>query len=396
MASEEKRSSSLQDLWDRRFFQYLGTYLGLSFGLIQFADFLANRYALGTNLVDKVFIFLLALLPAMAVFIYNHGRKGHDEWRPFEKIFIPASLVLGLTLAVVMFNDSAAKAATEKISITNLDGASETRLVPKVEYTKRFAIFPFENRTGNADMDWMRMAMPYLLDKDMEQFMLNYGIQPFGMKGEYDNFNVEFPGDIPFSTQLKIAQEYYSDYLIIGRFEQGEDNRLKLSAEVHNTKNGQIFFEKEVEGEDIYDVVDLFSAALDEFIYLKDNLATLDVVDLPSSNLVTPNAAALRALVEGITIFRTDVRKVEDGIASLEKSVELDPNCGTCFAELSRMYFSASEEIKMAEASEMAVSLAEALPERQRFLINFYHYSTINEWEKGIKLLNNLVPAISQ
>ena len=86
MSSDSQHPSLIQDLWDRRFFQYVGTYLGVCFGLVQFAEFLEGRYGLENNLFEKVFIFLVIMLPAVALYIYNHGRKGHDAWLPIEKI----------------------------------------------------------------------------------------------------------------------------------------------------------------------------------------------------------------------------------------------------------------------------------------------------------------------
>lgn len=388
MSSEPNQPSLLQELWDRRFFQYVGTYLGLSFGLLQFMDFLVNRYQLQSSLVDKLFIFLLAMLPAVLVIAYNHGRPGRDRWRSFEKVLLPGSLVLGLTLAVVMFNDSSARAATEEISIATLDGKKETRVVPKVEYTKRFAIFPFENTGQESDQNWMRVGVPFLLDKDMEQFMMNYSINPLSMKDEYEANKAVFLNEIPFATQLKIAQGYYTDYFITGTY-QVEAGKTAVALKVFDTQKGQLFFETQASGADMYDAVDQVTTALDEYLYLKDNLESLDVIDLPASDLVTPNLKAFRAYVEGMVLAKTDIRQLGDAVQMLENSIAEAPSCATCFSGLSELYFGLSEEEKMKNASSKAVSLAGALPERQRLMINFYNYQVNNEWNKATILLNN-------
>lgn len=388
MESEAQETSLLQDLWNRRFFQYLGTYLGLSFGLLQFMDFLVNRYQLDSSLVDKTFIFLAVLIPAVATFIYNHGRPGHDRWNRFERFFIPASLVIGLTLAVVLFNDSAAQAATEKISIATLSGGQETRVVPKVEFTKRFAIFPFEDRTKNSESKWLGVGLAYLLDKDLEQFMMNYAIPALSMRTQYEALNAEFLQRLPFSSELKIAQEYYTDYFISGAVSEN-DGTLSLAAKVYNSQNGQLFYETEVKGADIFDLVDQLSTALESHLYLKDNLKTLEFVDLPASNLVTSNPEALQELVEGLILAKQDVRSMGQAVAKVEKATQLDPNCATCFASLAELYFGISDEAKMKDASGKAVVLADGLPERQRLLINYYDYNVRNQWDRAELLLNN-------
>ncbi|MEZ4994318.1 MAG: tetratricopeptide repeat protein [Saprospiraceae bacterium] len=388
MSSEPKQPSLLQELWDRRFFQYVGTYLGLSFGLLQFMDFLVNRYQLNSSLVDKLFIFLLAMLPAVIVIAYNHGRPGRDRWRSFEKILLPGSLVIGLMLAVLLFNDSAAQAATEKISISTIDGKQETRVIPKVEYTKRFAIFPFENLTQDATQEWIRVGIPFLLDKDMEQFMMNYSINPLSMKRQYEDNNAVYLQKLPFATQLKIAQGYYTDFFITGNFRSGTDETT-LAIKVYNSKNGQLFFETEVAGSDIYDTVDQLTVALDEYLYLKDNIGSLDVIDLPASNLVTSDPEAFRDYIEGLVLARMDIRKIGQAVESLERAVSEDSNCATCFAGLSELYYGMSDETKMKNAAGKAVALSGPLPERQRLLINYQNYQANNEWNKAELLLNN-------
>lgn len=388
MSTESNQPTLLQELWDRRFFQYVGTYLGLSFGLLQFMDFLVNRYQLNSSLVDKLFIFLLAMLPAVLVIAYNHGRPGRDRWRSFEKVLLPGSLVLGLTLAVVMFNDSSARAATEKISIATLDGKQQTRVVPKVEYTKRFAIFPFENTGTDAELDWMRVGIPFLLDKDMEQFMMNYAINPLSMKDEYEANKATFLNEIPFATQLKIAQSYYTDYFITGIYGL-EANKTTVAIKVFDSQKGQLFFETQATDQDLYGAVDQITTALDEHLYLKDNLESLDMIDLPASDLVSSNPKALHAYIDGMIAAKMDIRQLGEAVARAEASVAEDPNCAVCFSGLSELYFGLSEEEKMKTAASKAVSLAGNLPERQRLIINFYSYQANNDWNKATLLLNN-------
>ena len=388
MVEQENTPSTLQNLWNRRFFQYLGTYLGISFGLIQFMDFMVNRYQLDSNLVDKLFIFLLALLPAVMVFIYNHGRPGHDSWHPFEKVFIPVCLVIGFTLSVLMFNGSSAQAATEKISIATLDGSQETRIVPKVEFTKRFAIFPFTDPESQQDRQWMAYGAAYLLDKDMEQFMMNYVINPTSMSSAYRSYNAELGEEIPFATQLKIAQDYYTDYFITGKYGE-QDGKFSLSASIYDSRTGKLFFEKEFMGQDIYDAVDLLTEGIREALYPKDNLPKETMVDLPASNLITDDPKALQNFVEGVVLYRGDVQQTPLAIAKLEESVKADPRCASCFSALSEMYFANSDEEKMKASSDKAVALANVLPERQKLLINYYNYNVYNKWDKASLLLEN-------
>ena len=124
------KPSFFQDLWERRFFQFGATYLGVGWALIQFTEWMTDRYDLSPNLVEKLIIFLIIMLPAVFIFIYNHGRAGDDKWKPYEKIIMPTSLVVALLASIFLFNSSSLH-ATQTVSLTNEEGEVITREVPK-------------------------------------------------------------------------------------------------------------------------------------------------------------------------------------------------------------------------------------------------------------------------
>jgi tetratricopeptide (TPR) repeat protein len=386
MTTNNSQQSFFQHLWDRRFFSLIGAYLGVSFGLIQFADFLVGRYGLTPSIVDKLIVFLVAMLPAVAVLIYNHGPAGPQRWRPFEKFFIPASLVCALLLAGVFFNTSAS-ASTEQVTITGEDGEKIRRMVPKAEFTKRFAIFPFENKTGLKENDWLSVAGAYLLDKDIEQDMRTFSTQPLSMKYYYESYNYQYLDPIPFATQLKIAQDYYSDYFITGTLET-EAGQLKLTLKVNDAKNGEAFSEHAELGADIYAVVDAVSKELHDQLYL-ESIDNEKIIDLPVSNLVTAKPDALKAFIDGQVTMKKNVQNAAQAVALLEQSVAADPNCAECYSMLGQYYFALSEEAKMQENSAKAVQLSTSLPERQQLNIRYFNYMLQNQPDRAIRLCEN-------
>ena len=279
MMNTEQKPSLIQDLWERRFFQYIGTYLGVSFGLIQFAQFLEDRYELQNNLVEKAFIFLLVMLPAVALYIYNHGRRGHDEWKPIEKFFLPASLVAAFGLSLFLFNQAE---EVEKVSITTEDGEVETRIIPSAKTARRLVLFPFQT-DANTDA-WHGLAYPFLLDKDLEQDMRTYAIQPLSLKYEYESYNLEYPKPISFSTQIKIAQDNYSDYFISGSIQNDPSGKLSIINQVYNSNTGELFYADTISSNNIYSAVDLFSKNFSEHLYIKDANSGQTIIDRTDRN----------------------------------------------------------------------------------------------------------------
>ena len=92
METQIQENRLVSDLSERRLVQYVGAYIALAFGIVQFAMLAEERYGWSSSLVDKLVLFFVLLLPAVVVFTYNHGKPGADAWKPFEKVFIPANI----------------------------------------------------------------------------------------------------------------------------------------------------------------------------------------------------------------------------------------------------------------------------------------------------------------
>jgi hypothetical protein len=66
--------SFIDQLRERRFIQFTISYLVAGWGLLQFTDWIVNRYAFAPIWVDIVMIFLIAMLPSVLLLTYNHGK----------------------------------------------------------------------------------------------------------------------------------------------------------------------------------------------------------------------------------------------------------------------------------------------------------------------------------
>lgn len=384
---KQQEKSVLQDLWDRRFFQFVGSYFAVSFGILQFGQFIENRYDLEMLLVEKLFLFLMVMLPAFVIYIYNHGRPGHDKWLHSEKIIVPTSFVLALLASLFVFNPQAS-AATESVSITTEEGDIVTRVIPTADFTKRLVVFPFTNNTGENENDWLRVAGSYLLDKDVEQDMRIFSVQALSLKFHYESYNQQFLDEIPFSTQLKIAQDLYTDFFVVSSIAKDSEN-LTLDAKVYTTENGQELYTDQITGSDIFELIDQFSKNLSKQLYPVEMGTSFSQIDLPVSNLVSQNDRALKKFIEGNILKTEDVRNLNMATQLVESSVEIDPDCAECYSTLTSFYYAGGQIDKARESIEKALMNTGSLPERQQLNMSFTKYLVNDEYEKSILLLEN-------
>ena len=79
-------SSMIKDLMERRVPQFLALYLGISWGLVQFTDFMVEEFLLSPHWTRLILLVVVLLLPSVLLVTYLHGRKGRDRWGRAEKI----------------------------------------------------------------------------------------------------------------------------------------------------------------------------------------------------------------------------------------------------------------------------------------------------------------------
>ncbi|MEL6868080.1 MAG: hypothetical protein AAFP19_26900, partial [Bacteroidota bacterium] len=245
-------TSFIQRLWESSFLKILISYVLGSLGLIQFIDWLSQRYAFSPIWADVAFVFLIALLPSVFLFTYFDDRANDKGKHLVEQRFIPANLLLAIALIAFLFYGKELGARAEKVSVINEDGESIERMVPKLNFTHRMVIFPLKAKNkANKEEDWLLMGLPTLISKDIEQDDRIFSFDTYDLKYEYEAHGHQIDDPISFSTQRKIALDFLADYFISGTFDKvGEEYRLDFK--VSSAEDGSEFLKASYADTDIY------------------------------------------------------------------------------------------------------------------------------------------------
>lgn len=402
MSDINKDKSFFEDLWDRRFFQFLGTYLAVSWGLIQFVSFGSLRDWWESNLVERFTILLLLLLPGMAIYIYNHGRKGDDAWRPYEKWLLPLNLVLALGVAFGISVSNTSKKEelkSETVTITTDEGNLITREIPNIQMANRLVVFPLNNESRNSEVDWMKFGIGMLLTEDVEQDMRITAIDPSSLSNSYDEYNKELKQDINEGTRMRIAKDRYTDYYIDGSFNKSKD-LLNVTINLKKSENGSLVYSNEYQGSDIYDVVDQIAVEINEKLYSKEFFGTNEIVDLPAKSLLTSNVESLQKFVEGVlTAGKINNGDYLDSETLLKDALEIDEECGMCYTILAQLYSGTNRNEDAKEIMRIGMMHSSGLSERSQLYMKWMNYSVNMNPRKAIDLLEmwrQLYPMDSQ
>jgi tetratricopeptide (TPR) repeat protein len=373
--------SFLQKIWEKGFLQIIGSYLLGAWGILQFIDWLVNRYNISSSWIDIALVFFLALLPSVLLYTYFHNKGRNHVWHRLEKFVIPSNLVVALILAAALFSSKELTAKTEQIVITNEVGEQLERSIPKQKYVRRFLFLPAI--VDNPNNDWMSLGLPLLQDQDLEQDHRFYGISPISIINSIQRYGYQFGDKLPLSIQQKLAKYNYSDFLV--QMKVNEINtEFEISYLITDSKTGKTFFEQTYQDADYYRILDQFTEDLRKNLYPDQKFKG---VDLPAGEIFSSNKEAFQYYAE--SYYEDDLKNdKEAAIELLNKAIALDPNFTAAYLNLAGAYQSLRKNDAMKSALEEAMNRIYVLPERMQLNLKYFYFRLVEEdSKKGVALL---------
>jgi len=380
--------SFISKLMERRFFQFLGSYLLGAWALVQFIDWMAVRFDYSKSIPETALTFFALMIPSAVLIIYFHGKSGTQQWNMLEKIVIPLNLIVAVFLSMNFFTTRIVKevfeSPTSKITVFDENGNEIERFVPESSSTRRIITFPFINRSKKETDQWQSFGLPTLLSADIEQDNRLYSTGALNLVDDFIGYGYDISKQTPLSILRKIADDYYSDFFFTGDYEI-IDGLYKVNVEAFSTVDGQSFFVATKEGNNFFDIVDDISKEFKEHLSLPDTEKDIPIVDLPSNNLYTLNVEAFKDFINSASTNFLD-NDPTTAVSLLENAIAKDPNCVECYSFLGRMNFRINQTAKALSAYQNAIKRIDALPERQQLNIKYWNYFANNQTEKAIAL----------
>ena len=348
----------------KRLPRVLVPYIAGTWGVVQFVDWAANRYMLSPHLVELVVGVAVTLLPTVLLLAYYRGEHGRTPWTRAEKLGIPCNLVAALVVLVIVFHARELGALTRKVELTNANGNTVERQVPKSAFRKHVALFFLSNRSGDAQDDWLGHAIADLISIDMSQDLFVDSRRQYELADEIKKAGAT-PGDaLPLGLQQELARGANLDFIVFGSFtRQGQDFVVDLS--LARTHRGAPIAERHHRGPDLFKLVDEASLQLRRDLGIP--AAEIEsATDLPVAEIMTHSLAALRAHTLGMSQWMINA----DARASLplfEQAVKIDPTFAQAWFLQAMVLFWDNRQAQMAPSMAAVKKNEYRLSEQQRF-----------------------------
>ncbi len=366
----------VKDLLNRRVPQIVGVYLAVGWGVLEFTDWLVNRYVLSPHLTDFGLFVWAVMIPTVLMLAYFHGAPGADRWTRFEKIGIPINLALAAVLVLVVFGGKDLGAATTAVSVETEEGNTIERLVPKAAFRKSLALFYFDNQSSDTTLDWLQYGIVIALLSDLQQdHFVSARFAPFFAErlktaGYADGLR------LPLTLRQEIAEQQHLDYFVSGSIAR-QDDQLTVDMSLYETRRAKLLKERRFTGGDILALIDEMSVQLKRDLEVPEQHIE-NVKDLPIAETMTGSLTALRAHVAGFRAWTID----EDWPAAtrgFERAVAEDSSFAHAYASLYVVYLLQNDAARAQAALTRALELSYKLPERSQFGLKSEYYHIVKQ-----------------
>ncbi|MGD2087610.1 MAG: tetratricopeptide repeat protein [Candidatus Aminicenantes bacterium] len=389
-----------KNLLNRRVPQIAGIYLGVGWGIVQFIDWIVNRYLLSPHLVDLAFVILISLVPSIIIMAYFHGMPGRNRWRTLEKIYIPVNILVSILLVIFIFKGTDFGRISQKVTLQDETGQTIQREIPKSEYLKKITLFFFDNTSGDAALDWLQYGIVYMLQLDLNQDLFVTVITPAEGGGitNLDYYVLDKIREagfkrgvgLPLLLKRKIAAQFNMDYFLSGKISKEQHDYI-LELSLYNTQNAKRLANTSFRGNDS----DVLKQIDDMTVWIKKRMEIPTshiekVSDLPLAEMFTRSLSAARSytLATNAIIFENDWSTAQQ---HYNKSLREDPDFTFARLWLAGVYEMSNQGEKIPGLFQTVMQQLYKLPERQQLYVKLGYYGTKGDTDKQIALLRMII-----
>ena len=381
-----EKLSLIESLMHRRVPQIVGMYIAATWLLIELGDWVTERFNLPTTLTTYVFVAMLAMLPAVVLFSYNHGAPGKDEWTTSERAAISLNGLLALGVLYFLSPLLAVEAATETVQISDETGIIQEFEVARRGYHEEVIGFFWRNESGNSELDWLSYGLPLMLAHDLNRVSPVITVEtPFdshAMRNELRNKGYPSFLDEPQGLRVEIARDRRSAALIVGSFAQ-IDGTVTVHATLIDAASGNEIGSHSVAGGDWLTAVDDVSAAVLKYLEVQpsDNQS-----DDPIGQHFSDSLEAIKHFTNGQVALDIN-NDYSLGIAELESAVEIDPEFAEANGELSMTHYLSGDIESARAAASQALKNSYRLSETSKFVLKANRYIYDGDYDRGERVV---------
>ncbi|MEM9171999.1 MAG: tetratricopeptide repeat protein [Pseudomonadota bacterium] len=378
------------ELIHRRVPQFLGAYVAGVWLSIEFGGWLNEQLSLPQSTSWLIFLFMVSMVPAVALLAWRYGAPGKDEAKPYDRPIYIVNLLVAIALVGYYVTNPVTTPEDDEVAVADSAAVVEAPDTPPAMLSFRLRTYFWPNRTAEQP-DWYGYAIPFLLSEDIDRASQSFMVQtPFSSDSLMETMRVagfeRMIGE-PQALQLEEARRANYQYFLRGEVSDTADGDLKLTYSLHDTRDGRavVTGEQSANEDNLFEVIDIVSAELQQTL-----IASLDqvpeVTDLPMSDTVTNSLPAMQKFIEARLANDLD-RDLARANELLVEATELDPQFAEAYASLGLFYYLAGQLDDALPALNKALDNRYRLSREMQFRLRYARAAMQNRLDEAIDIV---------
>jgi tetratricopeptide (TPR) repeat protein len=252
------------------------------------------------------------------------------------------------------------------------------------------AVLPFENRSGDQNMDYWREDLPELLITSFSQSKYIRAISGDEMLTVLRKLRLAEAREYSSEDIGKIVALTRATHILRGSLiKAGESIVITASLQNPSTKESLSTLRLEARNQnEIIPSVDELTRQFKKSLDLTEAQIAGDA-QKETGKISTSSPQALRYYVEGRKLH--SAMKYEQAAAYMEKAVEIDPEFAMAYRSMGMSYYNLGRRAEARKCMLKAVELSDRLPENERLLVESNVFHSDEDYGKEVNTLERLM-----
>jgi serine/threonine protein kinase/Tfp pilus assembly protein PilF len=252
------------------------------------------------------------------------------------------------------------------------------------------AILPLRNASGDSSLDWLGSSMAEMLSTDIGQSAQLRTVSENRLHQIFSDLRITPQSEVDSGTLHRVAEFSNADRVVWGQFAKFGD-QIRIDATLQDLKTDRttplkidIASEKEIPA-----AIDRLADSVRQKLALSDNV--LKELKASSFKPSSQSLEAMRDYDQGLN-FQRDGKYVE-AQQQFDAATKADPNFALAFSKLAQSYSALGYDAEAEQAAQKAVSLSDALPQAEKYLISAIQAQISGNSAAAIQQYENLAKA---
>lgn len=365
----------------KEFYSFLVTYIVGAWGIVQFVDWISNRYEFSNVWTDSLGLSLVLFLPSVILFSWLRAKDNYQFKR--SNLIYTLNLLLVIICAGSFIALGNSDKTTEQLTIEDEFGQEKKIEVSKREYIRQIAFLPFD---AEGEDHWQSLALPNLMSTDLMQSKRFNTRSPLTFYERFEKLEYKFGEGLPESIKRKLLVETYCDYLVSGQFTKAENNTYDYEMSLIGKSDKAVLLNEVGNTADLYSLSDSLTKRISDYIFEEDlKIEKENFQTVPSEELFTDNLKALKSFFNGYYDYYYN--QFETAKVYIKEALELDDKFSEAYYLFSFTKYIEGKVDESKAAMERALQHSSRLTEAQQIRIKSQYYRMQGDRRKQEDLL---------